>query len=390
MSEHEHGHHHQHEHDSGHGHSHEHGGHHGGEDLAKAQAAEEEQAHFDEVLHAFLTYETDIVDALSRRERNLRRVPGLISLLPGGEEVQQKKFEALREAARKNQNFFNEIVKNSSNKGSLSRVPDPGAQVRNLGKVRSTLAQCAREWSEEGSEEREKSFAPLLSWLEKYLDAGPDGDKRVLVPGAGLGRLLTEIVGRGYSCEGNEFSYQMLVTSDYVMNVMHSSSPTHQLEIHPLRIPDASATEILERRKDNKATMSMCAGEFLLVYGKDEAKWDAVVTCFFIDTAPNILDYLQVIYRSLKPGGIWINGGPLLWHWQSSEPRATRDDTAGGRDPRYDSSIELSWEEVKGLATSVGFEFKEEAWQEVGYNTNATCMLRSVYRTVQSVAIKKA
>lgn len=32
--------------------------------------------------------------------------------------------------------------------------------------------------------------------------------------------------------------------------------------------------------------------------------WDSVVTCFFIDTAHNIVEYLEVIARALKPGGV--------------------------------------------------------------------------------------
>ena len=43
-------------------------------------------------------------------------------------------------------------------------------------------------------------------------------------------------------------------------------------------------------------------------------RFDLVVTCFFIDTAENILDYIAVIYHVLRPGGLWINVGPLHYH----------------------------------------------------------------------------
>lgn len=135
--------------------------------------------------------------------------------------------------------------------------------------------------------------------------------------------------------------------------------------------------------------MSMCAGEFLLVYGKDVEKWDSVVTCFFIDTAPNVLEYLKVVHRCLKPGGVWINGGPLLWHWQNSGPRSASEGASEGQDERYETSIELSWEEVKAVAERVGFEFRDELRQVIGYNTNASSMSQSVYHIVQSVAVKK-
>lgn len=32
--------------------------------------------------------------------------------------------------------------------------------------------------------------------------------------------------------------------------------------------------------------------------------WDAVVTCFFIDTAHNIIEYIEIISRILKDGGV--------------------------------------------------------------------------------------
>ena len=38
---------------------------------------------------------------------------------------------------------------------------------------------------------------------------------------------------------------------------------------------------------------------------------DAIITTFFIDTAPNILEYVDKIYQLLKPNGIWINFGGL-------------------------------------------------------------------------------
>lgn len=44
----------------------------------------------------------------------------------------------------------------------------------------------------------------------------------------------------------------------------------------------------------------------------DEAQlFDVVVTCFFVDTAANILDYLLSIKNVLSKGGVWINLGPL-------------------------------------------------------------------------------
>jgi carnosine N-methyltransferase len=54
------------------------------------------------------------------------------------------------------------------------------------------------------------------------------------------------------------------------------------------------------------------------------------------------VNYLRIIHRILAPGGVWINLGPLLWHWENNSSN--------------DLSIELDLEEVKTLARQIGFE----------------------------------
>lgn len=85
---------------------------------------------------------------------------------------------------------------------------------------------------------------------------------------------------------------------------------------------------------------SMAAGEFLDVYGQDKEEWNAIATCFFIDTAHNIIEYIETIYQLIKPGGLWVNIGPLLYHYT---------------DDKSEISIELSWEQVSTVIQKVGF-----------------------------------
>jgi hypothetical protein len=56
--------------------------------------------------------------------------------------------------------------------------------------------------------------------------------------------------------------------------------------------------------------------------------------------AKNFMNYLRIIHRILAPDGVWINLGPLLWHWENSD----------------EISIELTLDDVKELARGVGFE----------------------------------
>jgi carnosine N-methyltransferase len=79
----------------------------------------------------------------------------------------------------------------------------------------------------------------------------------------------------------------------------------------------------------------MCIGDFVDLYGTTEETraWDAVVTCFFLDTAPVVVEYVETIEHALRPGGIWTNLGPLLYHWT--------EDVDHNEDERYERSIEV-------------------------------------------------
>ena len=54
-----------------------------------------------------------------------------------------------------------------------------------------------------------------------------------------------------------------------------------------------------------------------------------------------MIDYINIIKHVLKPGGQFINFGPLLWHWESNEDG--------------EPSIELTLDEVKSLVQKLGF-----------------------------------
>ena len=67
-----------------------------------------------------------------------------------------------------------------------------------------------------------------------------------------------------------------------------------------------------------------------------------IVTCFFIDTSRNILDYLEKIFYLLKPGGHWINFGPLMYHFA---------------DLKNDKSLELTYEQLRYAILKKGFNY---------------------------------
>jgi hypothetical protein len=61
----------------------------------------------------------------------------------------------------------------------------------------------------------------------------------------------------------------------------------------------------------------------------------------------------QVIHHVLRPGGYWINLGPLLWHWADAGPEHL--------------SLELPLAEVHRVARLMGFEAVRHEFVDAAY-----------------------
>ncbi|KAI0705395.1 N2227-domain-containing protein [Earliella scabrosa] len=281
-------------------------------------------------------------------------------------------------------------VSSDSGKNIKKYKPTEG----DMEKLRSTLKQLVRDWSVEGKVERDACYEPIKqALLQHFHDIPPEerGNFRVLVPGAGLGRLAWDVANLGFACQGNEFSHYMLLASFFMLNrtdgvnkytiypYVHSFSniPNTDALLRAITIPD-----VLPSSLPSGVDFSLVAGDFEEIYGGEDAnadepsagQWDAVLTCFFIDTAKNVVNYLRIIHRILAPGGVWINLGPLLWHWENNTSN--------------DPSVELTLEEVKELARKIGFEISNERTIDTTYTNNAQSMLGYIYHAAFWTATK--
>lgn len=286
------------------------------------------------------------------------------------------------------------------------------AKHQDVDKARSTLRQFYRDWSAEGAAEREACYGPVMRALEAELQRNrQDQPLKVLVPGAGLARLVFDLCLRGFDVEGNEISYHQLLASSYILNFceragqhtvypwVHSFS-NHQSRSNHLRgysVPDIHCSTELGK-VSNPGNMSMCAADFLCLYSDEEHKdtYDAVASVFFLDTAPNLIRYLETIFYCLKPGGVLINIGPLLWHFENQAP-GNQDhegdsevnlETTGIADP---GSFELTDDEVMALLEKVGFVVdSRETGIGAPYIQDSESMLQTVYKASSWVARKPA
>ncbi|KAH3680485.1 hypothetical protein WICMUC_000272 [Wickerhamomyces mucosus] len=265
-----------------------------------------------------------------------------------------------------NQDFFNEMIEQIAKNWGIEDHPNNWRLMTNYqsyDKVKKLLKQIYREWSEETKIERDQSFVKIIDYLEnKYPQIESRQSIKILIPGAGLGRLNFELVSRGFWTQGNEYSYHMLLVSSFILNhsfvanqyqiypFIHdfSNQLKRNYQTRPIYIPDIHQQTELTNFQQNHPTidvinlMSMASGSFIDLYGpndgtisisphyskdltaiqfRDENKenFDFIITNFFIDTSSNIIEYLKAINHSLKQTGDWINFGPLLWHFEDSD-----------------------------------------------------------------------
>ena len=358
------------------------------------------------------------------------------SMQPGTEEYQQRE-QVFRDAEVRNQFFLDMVLKHAdlpTSQETLSK--DTGkerswASDHHMDKVKSIFKSLARDWSEEGSLERRQAYDPIINGFLKHMpvtvqndvDSPSPSPPRLVVPGAGAGRLALELCSKGYAVQGNEFSLQMLLPSDFILN--GGCSPEQAFDIYPyltettnvrsykdlvkpVLVPDVNPVRMLfpnvsndeEGEDQHSSTMpdfSMAAGEFVSIYNSEQerGKWDGVASCFFLDTASIVVEYLQTIRSMLREGGLLINFGPLLWHFSSSSmrPGETREsyrDRLSRLDSRYQDSIDMSYEDVKHVLDRVGFDIIEEsAGHKAYYTANPHSFKKNEYDCIYFVAKKR-
>jgi carnosine N-methyltransferase len=338
-----------------------------------------ERQHHINVLKAFGAYQKDVDTKLTKYRRDFESLPEEDRALLQPKYPQ--KLEVVQACAQVNQKFLLDSVKGHLEELMGVEINDAAGFPRNFANereqenLRSLLRQLVRDWSDEGKDEREASYAPIMRLLDSSFPSSSSRENiRVLVPGAGLGRLVYEIAHAGFDCQGNDFSLFMLFPCQFMLNG-HLKPKSYQ--IHPWILPFSNHCSVSSQIRaipipdilvepPASGEMSMTAGDFLQIYGvpEEEASWDAVVSCFFLDTAKNVVQYIRTFHALLKPGGVWINHGPLLYHFEGSS----------------EVSIELSFEEVVDVAEKIGFKMECATSTVCPYAQDPSSMYQTGYR----------
>jgi SAM-dependent methyltransferase len=181
------------------------------------------------------------------------------------------------------------------------------------------VAHLVRDWTILGAKVRHSLYDWCMQQVKRYVSK----PSIILVPGAGLGRLAFDLAATGYTVEANELSPVMAAAAQgllqwhvsgkiypYLLDRM-ANEVNANARFRAVSFPD---TQVIPSSTSGLA-LSFTIGDFVGPYYQARStSFGAIVTCFFLDTATNIYEYLDLIHNLLTPSGIWINVGPLQWH----------------------------------------------------------------------------
>ena len=346
----------------------------------------EKISYLDLILASFFNYKNDSMKDVIKMENDFKSIgEKYLNFLSFN---YKDRINKIKEGIDLNEKFLLSIVNKYSinyKKNNSNLITRPGE----INKLRSTLKLFIRDWTLEGKKERDLTYNPIIEEIKKYFsDNKNNKNKNILIPGAGLCRLPYEIGKLGFNIDIIEVSYYMIICSDFIFNsnnILNANEYKIQPLIHsfnclkfedsPFQIfkfPDENITEIMNHSTFGK--INIVPGDFVQSYKNKINYYDGIVTSFFIDTANNIIEFIEIIYNILKIDGIWINVGPLLYHFH---------------DIQNEVSIELSWEELKKIIIKFGFEIKNEKIINSTYSSVEERLKTTIYSCIFFTAIKK-
>lgn len=261
-----------------------------------------------------------------------------------------KKFETAEKLHDTNQKLCDEIVETALDYYGISRdelashskAQDAGNKLPDRVSVSQSLKHFVRDWSTSSRAEREDTFPCILDTMQSLFPKRPENDVKVLLPGSGLGRLSHEVASLGgFDVTVNERSMYMNLAYRFLeahpKAGLQSLHPFIDSWSHHMNNADMFRGVSFPDVRFNASAVVLVEGDFVSEFQGRRGEYDAVITHFFIDTARNIMSYLDTIHATLKPGGYWVNFGPLLW----------------GTAP----FVQLSLDEIVAITQSMGFEF---------------------------------
>ena len=255
--------------------------------------------------------------------------------------------------------------------------------------IRNFFMKCLmRDWTVESKPERDNNYGNVLKEVKKYFNYDDknymkNNSFKALVPGTGCSRMAFELAKCGFDVEANDFCFIYILCDDYLFNYSHknefqfcpsihsfSNSYTEAAVLKKYSFPDVDIREELEQ--SGAKPIIFTKGDFLLKYKGIKDKYDLIVTLFFIDVSKNIIELVEIMHDLLKKGGVWINLGCLDYYHSPNQ-----------------SSIDLTWDELRHVIINYDLEIKNEVTGFVPYGVKEGSMMSNSYGTVFFTVMKK-
>jgi hypothetical protein len=270
--------------------------------------------------------------------------------------------------------------------------------------VSQTLKHFVRDWADEGLKERNDAFPCILSTVSD-LKAKLDRENpiKVLLPGSGLGRLGHEVanlggrtlfplactcidVAAGFEVTVNEWSMYMNLGYRFLEN--HTTN--EPFAMHPFidgmshhATTNDMLRKILAPSSSLNPTVLLVEGDFNTAFKDQGGHYDVIITHFFIDTARNLMSYFDTIQFLLKPGGKWLNFGPLLYGTGPFVQLSLDEIIAVLEEMRF------TFEDISDVCGELTMYDRKVRSKEAEYGFNGKALTRNAYAAQVWVATRK-
>lgn len=254
----------------------------------------------------------------------------------------------------------------------------------NYFRVVESLCHFARDWPVKPSDE----VTPLLDYIKSQCKDLNNDNTIAIVPGSGLGKVAHTLADemKFSSVHAVEFSWLMVLMNE----ALYSKYPVDKsgkVNVYPYIHTYSNHQNIDDQVRPVEIQHSLKIPPSLNIHNADFTKFDIrdylkdseklnnliFVTCFFLDTAENLIEYIQSINKissNFKGKVKWINVGPLKYG------------TA--------AKIEISNAELKSLVSHMGWKITDEKDPKLlGYLTDRKGLWQGYYNVTMWTAEKK-
>eukprot|EP00466_Bigelowiella_natans_P014903 jgi/Bigna1/126190/aug1.2_g898 len=292
----------------------------------------------------------------------------------------------------------------------------------------SLMSHVAKDWSTMRPEAWTRAHQRIIERLEKSLrdedksPLEPNESPSILVPGCGVGRLVFDI-GEALSTDGeesfNEWKEQDeddVGVNSYLEGVavfVHGTESSmaclrvidklfntewrgeagngdfdeeQDFSIYPFigdkknnytrdsRLAEATVLNAglvgpspIPRRQLGLGRADISFSAMSLAEMDRQPEQDAVVTCFYLDCHRSPLEAIELIYQSLRPGGVWINLGPLSYHHPDGLAPTSKELSIAIEEKGFvlDEDGITSWEEDLPYYIRPKATLKEQVWRPI-------------------------